>query len=278
MSEYADGGTIGDLLKESKKPFTESKARRWFIQTCRAVHYMHQRGFSHRDIKLANILLKKPRDPVTKKAIAGHRICKVSDFGLSRVSWSDSKGPQMCVSYVGTVPYMAPEIFEVDIANEKGEDAKGYNPMIADIWALGVCLYGMLTRAYPYNPDPKVNSKSTVVQLMKDGSYKYPSRVRKLISSEAKDLIRNMLTYDVDARITFAGILTHDWFVRHGKKIKETHVTDTTRTKTGGQNTTTTQGTNQYKITQDKNKSSKLTSSKPSKSPILNDATTKKKS
>ena len=199
---------------------------------------MHQRGFSHRDLKLPNILLKKPRDPITGKAILGHRTCKVTDFGLSRVSWTDSKGPFLCISFVGTCPYMSPEILEIDIANERGEEPKPYNPLIADIWALGVCLYAMLCRAYPFNPDPKVNSRSSVVQLMKDGNFKFPRKVRKILSSQAKDLIRNMLTADVDSRITFSGILTHEWMriVGRSKKIQAGTVianTDTTRTKMG---------------------------------------------
>lgn len=222
-------------MKQSKKPLTESKARRWFVQTCRAVHYMHRRGFSHRDLKLPNMLLKKPRDPITGKTILGHRTCKVTDFGLSRVSWTDSKGPFLCISFVGTCPYMSPEILQIDIANEKGEEPKPYNPMIADIWALGVCLYAMLCRAYPFNPDPKVNSRSSVVQLMKDGNFKFARKVRKTLSSEVKDLIRNMLTADVDSRITFAGILTHEWMRIIGRSKAGTVITntDTTRTKTG---------------------------------------------
>lgn len=199
---------------------------------------MHQRGFSHRDLKLPNILLKKPRDPISGKTILGHRTCKVTDFGLSRVSWTDSKGPFLCISFVGTCPYMSPEILQIEISNERGEELKPYNPMIADIWALGVCLYAMLCRAYPFNPDPKVNSRSSVVQLMKDGNFKFARKVRKTLSSEAKDLIKNMLTADVDSRITFAGILTHEWMrIIGGSKKTQTGTvitdTDATRNKTG---------------------------------------------
>lgn len=95
VMEYASGGDLETYVHE-KKGIPEDKARWFFQQLIVALDYIHLMGVAMRDIKLSNILLDVNAWPVIK-------IC---NFGLSKHEEYDSD-PH---SFVGTRPFMAPEI------------------------------------------------------------------------------------------------------------------------------------------------------------------------
>lgn len=89
-----------------------------------AIKACHDQNIAHSDIKPSNFLIDK------------HGRIKVSDFGLS------NKYDENALShdYRGTLLFMAPEIFK----------KQKYNPLKADIWAIGVTFYYMATHSYPF--------------------------------------------------------------------------------------------------------------------------------
>ena len=103
----------------------EIEAKYIWQQVVFAIHYLHQRNVTHRDIKLENILLDETRTRV-----------KMIDFGFSTWFPHEKKVKIFC----GTPSYMAPEIVS------KIE----YSGPPADVWALGVLLYALLCGRFPF--------------------------------------------------------------------------------------------------------------------------------
>eukprot|EP01044_Picomonas_judraskeda_P022932 COSAG03_NODE_5872_length_1157_cov_11.453686_2_plen_123_part_00 len=95
-------------------------ARSYARQILLGLAYCHKRSIAHRDIKLENLLLSADR-----------QTCKIADFGLAKVA---TGGLDMTI--LGTIKYMAPEMFE-------GDSQGGNDHRLADMWAVGVCLYCM---------------------------------------------------------------------------------------------------------------------------------------
>lgn len=93
---------------------------------CDAIHYAHQHGVLHRDIKPGNIMLRCSGEPV------------VMDFGLAKLerSWEDDSFSQNTLSGVaiGTIDYMAPE---------QAQSGTNIDPR-ADVYSIGAVLYRLL--------------------------------------------------------------------------------------------------------------------------------------
>ncbi|KAI1280350.1 Testis-specific serine/threonine-protein kinase 2 [Halotydeus destructor] len=192
--ELAEGGNLADYVR-TKGPLNESVSRKFFKQICDAVYYMHKMKISHRDLKLANVLLDSTKSQ-----------CKVTDFGLSRVVFCEKNGILYCKSYCGTTLYMAPEIMRIKKTKAAGQEVIPYDPFKADIWALGICLYAMLNRAWPFNDE-----KADILERMMAKDWRFVKKIRKSITNELRHLLENMIEPNPSKRIDFFGIFSHSW-------------------------------------------------------------------
>jgi tRNA A-37 threonylcarbamoyl transferase component Bud32 len=128
LMEYVDGITLRALI-DTKELWSE-EAQRIVVEVCHGLQYAHEEGIVHRDVKPSNILIdKKGR-------------VKIADFGLAKLAAKDNtdritRGQTTMV--LGTPHYMAPEQIE--------KPAKVDHR--ADIYALGVVFYEMLTGQLP---------------------------------------------------------------------------------------------------------------------------------
>jgi eukaryotic-like serine/threonine-protein kinase len=124
--ELVEGLTLDALLARGRLPVEE--ATRILLAICDAMAYAHGKGVIHRDLKPANILMARNRHP------------KISDFGLAKVADSASGG--LTTAPIGTPTFMAPEQI---LGQPTGRRA--------DVFALGVLAYLMLTGKRPFTND-----------------------------------------------------------------------------------------------------------------------------
>lgn len=122
--ELIDGANLRDVLRTGN--LAPAEALRIAPQLCDALAHAHAAGVVHRDLKPENILIDGKGRP------------HIADFGLAKLK--DDIGEQSATgAIIGTLPYMAPE----QIAGTMGVDHR------ADLYALGVILYEMLTGTLP---------------------------------------------------------------------------------------------------------------------------------
>lgn len=136
---------------------------RLFTTTCRAVNTAHQRGIIHRDLKPSNILVDGDGRP------------HVLDFGLAKdlqISEGPNGSPTVSLpgQVVGTLPYLSPE--QVEGLDEQVD-------VRADIYALGVVLFQLLTGAFPYPVDG--SSQAVRANIVS----REPTPLRKALSDES---------------------------------------------------------------------------------------------
>jgi serine/threonine-protein kinase len=126
VTPFVEGGSLEHRIRELPP------VRLWadlepivmmVIQIARTLHYAHEQGFVHRDVKPANILL------------AGEHPY-LADFGLAKQIHSDAAS--LTQGAVGTPCYMAPELWQKRVTPQ------------ADIYSLGVILYELMAGEYPF--------------------------------------------------------------------------------------------------------------------------------
>src|SRR5215510_10550642 len=124
--KFIDGGQLDEVAK--RKPLSPRNAAELIAKLARTVHYAHERGILHRDIKPGNILLDAKGEP------------HLTDFGLARLLETKSTITHT-MDVLGTPSYMAPE------------QASGHNEQLTsatDVYGLGAVFYQLLTGHPPF--------------------------------------------------------------------------------------------------------------------------------
>ena len=164
--EFVDGMSLDTLLKKQIM-LSPQTSMLIFRDALRALKFAHDNGVVHRDIKPGNILISR------------HGDIKLADFGIasSEREEEDTSLTQSGVT-LGTPSYMPPEQFDDSHSVDKR----------ADIYAMGIMLYEMVTGTKPFAGN---FAPETIAKIQK-GKYIPPEKINKDIPKVICKLIKKM--------------------------------------------------------------------------------------
>ncbi|WP_182868586.1 bifunctional serine/threonine-protein kinase/formylglycine-generating enzyme family protein [Stieleria mannarensis] len=182
VSRYIDGSDLVRRLQST--PLSIFESVELVATIAEALHYVHNQGVIHRDIKPNNILLDK------------RGTAYVADFGLALLE-DDGIGSK---TVAGTPAYMSPE------------QARGENHLVkrtSDIFSLGVVLYQLLTGQRPFVAEPG----QTVTDLIQEQEVRPPRDLNRDVPTELERICMKTLSKRATARYQTALEMCED--LRH---------------------------------------------------------------
>ncbi|KAI5843674.1 kinase-like domain-containing protein [Tricharina praecox] len=212
-----EDGSLFDLMKQpaNRRGLAAKQAQRYTFQLACALRYLHEdMRIVHRDVKLENCLLDNP------SADGGAHLL-LCDFGLAKFiknphdsdSDSDSRpstphtadAASYCIT--GSLPYSSPETIQ-----SPTEDPSP----AADVWALGVVLFTMLTGSLPFSHSLQPKLAAMIV----DGSFDVNAlrqcwglnEVGKTQMEMAVQVVKGCLTVNPERRWNIQDVLEAAWF------------------------------------------------------------------
>ncbi|XP_058065624.1 testis-specific serine/threonine-protein kinase 1-like [Anopheles bellator] len=178
----------GDLFQYLNKygPLKEAQAKEWFTQLLQAVHYLHSNGIVHRDVKCENLL------------ITGDGKLLLGDFGFAKQCWCASGARRhWSETFCGSAAYAAPEVIT----------GQRYDPVVADLWSMGIVLFMMLNGVLPFG---ETNMKR-LLKLQTERRYCFEPLLPRAPSAAAKSTIDQLLHPDPEQRIRMGALMQLSW-------------------------------------------------------------------
>src|SRR5436190_18459073 len=180
--KVVEGGQLDEVARRMSMPIRQ--AVELIAKVARIVHYAHEHGILHRDIKPGNILLDANGEP------------HLTDFGLARLVESESTVTRT-MEVLGTPSYMAPE------------QAVGNNAAISsltDVYGLGAVLYQLLTGQPPFAGGTTYET----IKLLLDTEPRSPRLLNPKIDRDLSTICLKCLEKDSQRRYPSALALAED--------------------------------------------------------------------
>jgi TolB-like protein/Flp pilus assembly protein TadD/predicted Ser/Thr protein kinase len=202
--KFVEGGQLDEVVE--RKPMPPRSAAELIAKVARTVHYAHEVGILHRDIKPGNILLDAKGEP------------HLTDFGLARLVETESTVTHT-LEVLGTPSYMAPE------------QAVGNNSALTaatDVYALGAVLYQLLTSHPPFAGGTTYET----IKLLLDTEPRQPRLWNPKIDRDLSTICLKCLEKDPQRRYSSALALSEDLqrWLKH-EPIQARHAGIITRAK-----------------------------------------------
>src|SRR5215831_6673427 len=182
--KFVEGGQLDEVARRESRSFGIRRAVELIAKVARTVHYAHEHGILHRDIKPGNILLDQKGEP------------HLTDFGLARLVETESTVTRT-MEVLGTPSYMAPE------------QAVGNNDAVTsvtDVYGLGAVLYQLLTSHPPFAGGTTYET----IKLLLDAEPRQPRLLNPKIDRELSTICLKGLEKDPKRRYSSALALAED--------------------------------------------------------------------
>jgi len=166
--EYFPSHTLGSEVV-NEKPIELKRAMQFATDICIGMTVAHQQGIVHRDLKPANVLINQ------------EGLLKIVDFGVAAAQREGDTQLTKTGYVIGSPKYMAPE----QILGKKVDER-------ADIYALGVMLYEMVTGVAPYSRGDHMSVMYQHVQ----GKAKVPQEVNPNLPRALSELVMRAMAVD----------------------------------------------------------------------------------
>ena len=180
--KFVEGGQLDEVAR--RQPMPIRRAVELIAKVARTVHYAHEHGILHRDIKPGNILLDAKGEP------------HLTDFGLARLVETESSVTQT-LDVLGTPSYMAPE------------QAVGNNAAVSsatDVYGLGAVFYQLLTGQPPFAGGATYET----IKLLLDTEPRQPRLLNSKIDRDLSTICLKCLEKDPKRRYSSALALAED--------------------------------------------------------------------
>src|SRR5881409_2877894 len=180
--KFVEGGQLDEVIR--REPMPPRRAAELIAKVARTVHYAHEHGILHRDIKPGNILLDQKGEP------------HLTDFGLARLVESESTVTRT-LEVLGTPSYMAPE------------QAVGNNAAVnsaTDVYGIGAVLYQLLTGHPPFAGGTTYET----IKLLLDTEPRQPRLWNRKIDRDLSTICLKCLEKDPKRRYASALALAED--------------------------------------------------------------------
>jgi len=168
----------------SRRPMSIRQAAELIAKVARTVHYAHEHGILHRDIKPGNILLDRQGEP------------HLTDFGLARLVETESTVTRT-MEVLGTPSYMAPE---QAVGNNAGVTSA------TDIYGLGAVLYQLLTGHPPFAGGTTYET----IRLVLDAEPRQPRLLNPKVDRDLNTICLKCLEKDPKRRYASALAVAED--------------------------------------------------------------------
>lgn len=186
--EFVEGQDLRRYAQDNN--LSRQQICRLVVRVCDAVHYAHQHGVIHRDLKPGNVLIDELERP------------RLLDFGLSRITGQEGGEMSMLTrtgEFLGTPRYVSPEqaLREPGAVDER-----------TDVYALGVILYELIVGVPPYPVDQARGLK--LVEVLTSSNPLRPSALHPDIPRDLELILLKAVSPDKGRRYQSAEALARD--------------------------------------------------------------------
>ena len=181
VSEYCYMN-LEEYMNKRNNSLSIEEIKELLLDLNKGLKEMNDNNIIHRDLKPSNILLSFNKSKINK-------ICfKISDFGLSKLIDENNT-----LSSNGTPVTMSPEMLkrEINLISSK-----------SDIWSLGIIIYYLYFKEYPYN-----GGEYNIIKQIEQNK-----KLKNINNKELDDLIKKMLNPNINERISWNNYFKHPFF------------------------------------------------------------------